>query len=236
MLSFKAYSVLFEEFQKVAGRLGSNEGGIFHHKKTGERHYIKFPANPEQAKVEVATDKLYAHMGIHTLGAELHEADGRLGVRTKWRDDVKTMGHPGRQQFSEEHARQLATMLHAGVVTNNRDVVGLEFDNILHDGKNYISADQGGSMHFRAMGGDKPFGHEIPEVESFKNPRYTVGMLHQTLMAQHPNVMHETAKAVKKLSDTHIDKVFAEVGLDTKHADAVKARRDLFLQHYGIDK
>lgn len=235
MLSFKAYSQLFEEYEKVSGRLGSNEGGIFHHKTSGERAYIKFPANPEQAKVEVATDKIYQHLGIKTLGAELHQADDRLGVRTKWRDDVKTLGNP-HQKFSEDHARQLATMLHAGVVTNNRDVVGLEFDNILHDGKDYISADQGGSMHFRAMGGSKEFGHEIPEVESFKNPRYTVGMLHQSIMQQHPHVMQETAKVVKKLSDTHIDKVFADVGLDQKHADAVKARRDLFLSHYGIEK
>lgn len=234
MLSFKTLSALMEEFEKVSGRLGSNDGGIFHNKATGQRAYIKFPVNPEQAKVEVATDKLYQHMGIHTLGAELHQAGDRLGVRTKWLDNVKTLG-TSNQNFSEDHAKQLATMLHAGVVTNNRDVVGLEHDNILHDGKNYISADQGGSMHFRAMGGDKPFGHEVPEIESFKNPRYTVGQLHHSLVSQHPNVMQETAKSVKKLSDTHIDKVFSEVGLDPKHAETVKARRDLFLKHYNID-
>jgi hypothetical protein len=235
MLSFKQYSELFEEYEKSSQRLGSNEGGIFTDKKTGQRAYIKFPRDPEQAKVEVATDKLYQKMGIHTLGAELHKAGDRLGVHTKWRDNVKTMGNPLHQSFSEEHARQLATMLHAGVVTNNRDVVGLEFDNILHDGKHYISADQGGSMHFRAMGGDKPFDHEIPEVESFKNPRYTTGMLHHAITKHFPNVMRETAASVKHLSDTHIDSVIKEVGLDEKHGEAIKARRDLLLKHYGVD-
>jgi hypothetical protein len=235
MLSFKQYSILFEEFEKSSQRLGSNEGGIFTNKKTGDRAYIKFPANPEQAKVEVATDKLYQKMGIHTLGAELHKTGDRLGVRTKWRDDVKTMGNPLHQNFSEDHSHQLATMLHAGAVTANRDVVGLEFDNILHDGKHYISADQGGSMHFRAMGGDKPFDHEVGEVESFKNPRYTTGMLHHAITKTYPNVMRDTAASLKKLSDTHIDSVFKEVGLDQKHADTVKARRDVLLKHYNVE-
>jgi hypothetical protein len=235
MLSFRAYSLLFEEFEKVSSRLGSNEGGIFMDKKTGQRAYIKFPSNPEQAKVEVATDKLYRHMGVHTLGAELHEVDGRIGVKTPWRDNVKTIGNPIHQDFGEEHSKQLATMLHAAVVTNNRDIVGLEYDNILHDGKNYISADQGGSMHFRAMGGDKSFDHEIPEVESFRNPRYTTGVLHAAITKKFPQVMQETAASVKKLSDTHIDSVMKEVGLDEKHGDTIKARRDLLLKHYKVE-
>lgn len=238
MLSFKAYSTLFESFEKVSNRLGTNEGGIFMDKKSGDRAYIKFPLNPEQAKVEVATDKLYRHMGVDTLHAELHKTDDeRLGVKTPWRNNVKTIGNPIGQNFSEDHARQLATMLHAGVVTNNRDVVGLEYDNILHDGEKYISADQGGSMHFRAMGGDKPFEHDPrPEIESFKNPRYTVGMLHAAITKSYPNVMKETAASVKKLSDSHIDSVFKEVDLDPKYADAIKARRDAVLDHYGIEK
>jgi hypothetical protein len=234
MLSFKQYSILFEEFEKVSSRLGTNEGGIFADKATGEHAYIKFPTNEEQAKVEVATDHLYKHMGIPTLNASLYKVGDRLGVKTPWRDGLKELGNPLHRSFSEDEAKSLATMLHAATITKNWDITGIDHTNVMHDGTKFLSGDQGGSMHFRAQGGSKKFDSDI-EGDEFKNPAHPAGMLRHSLEQQYPRVMHDTIGTVKKLTDSHIDETISSIGLDSKYGDVIKQRRDALLKNYGVE-
>lgn len=232
MIKFSQY--LKEEYERVGNtQYGSNPGGVHIHKETGDKYYIKFPRNPEQAKVEVATAKIYEKLGIKTLKPDLVNVNGKIGVRTKWLENHKPIGYGFRNKVKPEHGEAMAKLYHGAVITGNRDAVGLEFDNILHSPSgDLLSVDQGGSMHFRAMGGSKDFhGNEIGEFESMRNPEYPSGeFFNHAVKPEHEKASLEAIK--NNLTDEHIDSIINEVGLDQKHADVIKQKKALLLSKY----
>ena len=213
---------------------GSNEGGV-HEDEKGNKFYIKFPKHEEQARVEVATAKLYNKMGIDTVNPRLEQIDGRTAVVSDWNHNMKMMGRTGLQELAKQphHAMDLAKMRHAAVITGNRDIVGLEYDNIGYDVKRdkLISLDQGGSMHYRAQGGSKPFEREVGEHESFDNPRYTPHHVFGTAVQHHPDVLRNAIDHVKNLKDDDIRSIMSEHGLDD-HKETVVDRKKLLLKKY----
>lgn len=232
MINFSQY--LKEEYERVGGtQYGSNPGGVHIHKETGDKYYIKFPRNPEQAKVEVATAKIYDKLGIKTMKPALVELNGKLGVKTKWHDNHRPIGYNFKDKVKPEHGEEMTKLYHGAVITSNRDAVGLEFDNILHSPSGELfSVDQGGSMHFRAMGGAKDFnGHEIGEFDSMRNPEYTSGdFFNHVVKPEHEKASIDSIK--NSLTDDHIDSIIKEVGLDQKHADVIKQKKALLLSKY----
>lgn len=233
MLSFKETSILLETYDKISGRLGSNPGGIFQHKETGEKSYIKFPVNPDQARTEVATAKIYHHMGIKTLNPKLENVNGKLGVKTEWNGELENLGNPNTQTFGPDRASQLATIHHAAIITGNQDIAGLEYDNLMkHNKSNDIySADQGGSMNFRAQGAEKPFEANIDLFHSFKNPKYTSGNVFGKAQKEYPNSHKDAIIHLQNLKDEHIDSAISDVGLHPAISDIIKKRRDLLINH-----
>ena len=176
MLTFKEYTLLEDTYSRQPGtQYGSNEGGIYTHEPSKRKFYIKFPASPEQAHVEAATSDLYKTMGIKTLDPVVKQIDGKTAVVTPWNENVAPMKSSSNLHAAmkdPQRAHELALMHHAAVVTGNLDIVGLEYDNILHHKKegHLISADQGGAMHYRAQGAQKDFGPSIgKEMSGFQN-------------------------------------------------------------------
>lgn len=234
MKSFKQY--LQEALvAKQYTQMGSNEGGVYHDDETGEKHYIKFPETDEQAHVEVAAAKLYHHVGLKTLNPEIHKMNGRTAVKTVWDDNVERSSPQQIHKDIEDPARAHTVALahHMAVITNNRDVVGLEYDNLLKHKKTggYVSADQGASFHFRAMGERKDFDDDIePLTTGFKNTQYQSGKVFSKLPE---HAMKSAASAIKQsLTDDHIDHIMGSHGLG-RFADTVKARRDKLLSQYS---
>ena len=237
-LHFKEWLKITEEYIREPNtQYGSNPGGIFRD-SSDIRHYIKFPKDPEQAKVEVATSKIFNHLGIRTLSPEVElGVPGKIGVKTKW-DDNLTRIHPS--EF-EEHIKnnvnfkhKILDMYHASALMNNRDVVGQEFDNILLD-KNTrepVSVDQGGSMHFRAMGEPKEFTREhVPELTSMLVPRRPTGhVFHIARILSTPEEIQNSRDKLNTLTDDKIDHIINESGLDKEHAETIKSRRDVILK------
>ena len=235
MIRFTTRIALLENYEQHGPQLGSNPGGVFIHKDTGQKSYIKFPANPEQAKTEVATAKIYHHLGIKTLNPTLEHVNGKLGVKTDWNDQLSNLGKPTKQATTPEHANQLALMHHAAVITGNQDVVGLDYDNIMkhHNTKDLYSIDQGGSMNFRAQGAEKPFDANIDLLHSFKTPRYTAQHVFGKAHEEHPDSHNHAVTALKNLKDEHIDAVVSDVGLHSAISDVIKKRRDMLINHFG---
>jgi hypothetical protein len=225
---------LAEELQKQSGtQMGSNEGGIHIDTETGTKHYVKTPETDEQARVEVAAAKLYKHAGLDTLDPEIIAHNGRTAVKTAWNDSVGRHSLQGLQADAQgKNAHHVALAHHMAVITNNRDVVGLEYDNLLkHKNGGIVSADQGASFNFRAMGEQKDFDRDIhPLLNGFKNQEYASGQVFTKLS---PEVMKSAAKQIReKLTDQKIDDALAQHGLQ-KHSAIVKDRRDALLKHYG---
>lgn len=219
MIKFSKFRKLVAEgLVPVAGtQYGSNPGGIHTDTETGEKHYIKHYKNPDQAKVEALTGKIYQHMGIHTLNPELH---GQSSVSTKWNSDVKTMPPSKLENPSEKHAKQIGKMYHAAILTKNWDIVGLEHDNIVHnhDTGNLHAIDHGGAFHFRAQGGAKEYGPDINEKESLKTNSGPSGKVFSNTFKNHPDAEKHGLEAVKKIDDNHIHGLFKNSGLSNWEA------------------
>lgn len=215
-------------------QLGSNPGGV-HYDENNQKYYLKTPRNEKQAHVEVATSKLYKAVGLKTLDPFIHKDASGVHVVSKWQDANPLLSqnkiHTHLGDSAENHV-EFAKLHHMAVITKNHDVIGLDFDNILHDkhGK-LVSADQGGAMMFRAMGEHKPFTSDVDEIQSFKAPHRTTG---KAFSLVHPMAHEVAAKEIKKhLTDNVIDDIIHDHGLGSEVSDTLKKRRDLLLTHYG---
>jgi hypothetical protein len=234
MISYSQYCKLFEEYTPQPGtRYGSNPGGVHVHQQTGEKYYVKFPRSPEQAHVEAATADLYNALGIRTLNPEVKEIGGKTALVTKWNPSLHSL-QSSRDYHAEiqnpEREKELALMHHAAIMTANRDVVGMDYTNVMkdqHTGQ-LVSADQGGSMHYRAQGAPKAFEADIADVHSFQNPEYESGKVFSRV---NPATLKETSAKLKDLTDDTIDSIMQKHGL-SHLAPVVKARRDMLVKHY----
>lgn len=207
---------------------GSNEGGL-HTDEGGVKHYIKYYRNPDQAKVEALTGKIYEHMGIRTLKPEHHVIGGRHAVVTKWNDSLSSVKPHEFNNVSHEQAKDLAKMHYGAVLTKNWDIVGLVHDNIMKDKEGrMVSVDHGGSFHFRARGTAKDYGPDIAEKESLRTNGDASGHVFSSLYRQHPYIEEHAKEAVRSIDDEHIKNLFETSGLHNqdvlhKHFKARKA-------------
>lgn len=214
----KSFRQFFEELVPDEGhsQYGGNPGGIHTDTETGEKHYVKHYSNPDQAKVEALTGAIYKHMGIHTVDPKLH---GGSGISSKWNPDVHQMKPHEFEHLNSHQANQIGKIYHAGILTKNWDIVGLEHDNILHNKKtgNLHAIDHGGAFHFRAMGGHKDYGPDIAEKDSLRNFGGASAHVFNHTFAHHPEAEKHGLEAVKNMDDSHIKHLFSTSGLDNQH-------------------
>lgn len=218
-------------------QFGSNAGGV-HVDEDGGKHYVKHYSDANQAKAEVLAGKITHHLGAPTLGATYHEIKGKPSIVTPWNPHVKTQ-EPAKYQgkLSDTHARQLARMYHAAVLTKNWDVVGLEHDNIVHNKQtgNLHSIDHGGSFDYRAMGGNKPYGSDTAELTSLRDPHLPSGKVFNNLHKHHPDIVKEEGKKLANVNHDHIKHLFETSGrADWKELhNHFKNRLEGLRQHYS---
>jgi hypothetical protein len=204
----------------------------------GNKYYVKFAKNQEQARQEVASAKIHEKLGVNTLKPQLIKMKGRIGTATAWRDDLKRKNPKQFEDMDEQQSRAVARMHHAGVLTKNWDTVGLEHDNILFHDKtgDPHAVDQGGSFSFRAMGGPKEYGSDIAELKSYRDKYLNGPAAHvfSHIFSKHPHIEKEELKAAKEISRNDVLHIFEESGVQNpeKMADTFMQRRDLLLKHY----
>lgn len=233
MIDFKTYrQALLEGWHKIPGtQYGSNHGGI-HMDEAGNKTYMKFPATAEQAHAEVAVAKIYNKLGIRTVSPEIINHESKTGVSSGWNSDLKSLRREDFEHLAKnpKHADALALMHHAAIITGNRDVVGLDYGNIMHDTKHdqLVSVDQGGALDHRAMGGKKEFASNIDDVESFKNPRYTVSHVFGAVQEHHPEAFKRAKERLKQLSDAEVSETMQSHSLG-HHSDTINLRKKLLL-------
>lgn len=238
MKSFKQF--IAEAMLKKSDRLGSNEGGVYHDDTTGESHYIKFPRNPDQAKVEVLSAKLQKLMGINTLNPKLKTVDGKLGVATKWRDDLTPIKLDDVHEMSPEQHHHIGKIFAHSVLVKNWDGVGTGVNygqgNISKDksGKLY-GLDPGGSFHYRAQGQNKPYSADITEVKTLRDPTIAPESAHVFNTSFHltPQALSHAKNAIQGLDPDKVKSAFETSKLDNWQDlhDTFNKRKDLLLQH-----
>ncbi len=213
MKKFKDF-IAEEKLTPVEGtQYGSNDGGI-HTNSKGHKFYVKKYHNPEQAKTEALTGKIYHHMGIKTVKPEMH---GGTHIKSKWNEHLESVNSKHTDKISKKHAKQLGKMYHAGILTKNWDILGPhDLGNVMHHKKtgDLHSIDHGGAFHFRAQGGHKDYGHDIDEKKSLRGEHgYKSSHLFNKAFKEHPEAEHHGLEAVKKIDDKHIHHLFKHSGL-----------------------
>lgn len=223
---------------KVGSQKGSNPGGTYRDEENNH-HYVKTYDNDQQARTEHVTNQIYRHLGINTPKTQLVHQNGKIALASEYNSSLNRMDPDEFHQTNIHQARQLARMYHGATLTNNYDIVGLEHDNILKDHQgNLHSIDQGGSMHFRAQGKPKDFGHDIELHKSLRNPQYIAGKVFAPTFMKYPSVESDTIHSLNSLKPEHVHKMFADAGVHNgqQHAETILARKKKILDHYGVNE
>lgn len=229
-----AESLTDDTLHKVESQLGSNEGGWYERPSSGERFYIKFYENPDQAKVEFIANSIYAKLGIKAVKSEMIEVDGREAIASP---EIPSPQPTYRED--QKASQEVRDGFVADAFLANWDVVGLNYDNIVQGEDGMYRVDNGGSIIFRAQGDPKEFSpHDIPELETMLNPNFTAGQVFEGITEQE---MTEQAKTlVERLGVESIDAIIAESGLAgeaaTKVREGLVGRREFLIQRFGLNQ
>jgi SPP1 gp7 family putative phage head morphogenesis protein len=217
---------------------GSNEGGLYT-APDGTQFYVKFPADFDQARGEVASAAIYRMMGVETVEPRLVNVGGRNAIASKFRPELKKVG--AKELTEAQYAEDIAKVYHASVLTKNWDAVGLNFDNLMiSDAGRVVIVDTGASFYWRAQGARKPFGPDIDEVKSLldsgKNPQTTRVFLEQ--FSRDVFLEQRGAYPLMNLTREMVEAEFRRVGFPESEVaqltGALVGRRDLLLDRYDL--
>ena len=218
------------DLTKISGQLGSNEGG-WYEKPNGERFYVKFYENPSQGQAEFVANAVYAKLGIKTVRSEIIQLDGREAIASPAVPEA-TPASKEAQGESEDVQKGFV----ADAFLANWDVVGLVYDNIVQGKDGFYRIDNGGSLIFRAQGGDKAYSPDsIPELQSMRVPGRPTGEVFAGITED--EIGRQARKLVSKLSPEDIRAIVDESGLEGEDRDRILTgllgRREYLAKTYG---
>ncbi len=241
-----------ENFENIGPQLGSNPGGVFRNKHTGEDYYIKYPKTDDHAKNEKLAAELYKLAGVKNIAevSLIHDPKtGRLGTASRMIDgellhkkEIKY--YPGLQDN-----------MVADAWLANHDVIGLGKDNIIisKDGAPY-RVDLGGALRYRAKGepkklnssaeeeilgfGDRKINQDASEV--FHAPTHTMDQYSKEY-SDFLNSRTEAAIRIANLERSDIAKLVEKYGPESaaerkKLTNTLVDRRDSIADYYGVKK
>ena len=229
----------WEEFTPTSGASKGSSAGMFMRAPDGKEYYVKTPKSEEQARNEVLASALYEKLGIKHGRSYLADKDGELVI-------VSPLIEGAEYNFSSRRGEdEIAKSAREGFIVdawlNNWDSVGGAFDNMLiKDGEVY-RIDAGGSMFFRARGGDKKstFTPEVTSIDTLRdrgrNPEAASVFGDIT-----DEELREQAAKLGSLTDADIDSIVNAAINEPEDAEtyksALKARRDDILSKYDVEK
>lgn len=218
------------DLTKVSGQLGSNEGG-WYEKPNGERFYVKFYENPSQGQAEFVANAVYAKLGIKAVRSEIIQLDGREAIASPAVPEATPAS--GEAQGGSEDVQKGFV---ADAFLANWDVVGLVYDNIVQGKDGFYRIDNGGSLIFRAQGGDKAYSPDsIPELQSMRVPGRPTGEVFAGITED--EIGKQARELVSKLSPEDIRAIVDESGLEGEDRDRILTgllgRREYLAKTYG---
>jgi hypothetical protein len=158
-----------DKWEKISEAMGTNKGG-WYEAPNGDKFYAKFYKNPEQGNAEQAANRAYRAAGVMApQTGEVHIA-GQQGIASKAIETQQLSGEKLNQTL-KDNPEEAGRIFAASVATQNWDVVGTGFDNLLlGPGGHLVPIDNGGSFTFRAQGGFKPWNEKADEFNNLRNP------------------------------------------------------------------
>ncbi len=220
----------WENMIKISGQLGSNEGG-WYEKPSGERFYVKFYENPSQGQVEYVANAVYDKLGIKAVRSQIIELDGREAIASP-----AVLGAAPADMLSQKTSEDVQNGFVADAFLANWDVIGLVYDNIVQSDDGFYRIDNGGSLIFRAQGGDKTYSPDsIPELETMRVPGRPTGEVFANITEE--EIGRQARELIGKLKPDDITAIVDESGLTGEDRDRVLAgllgRREYLVKKYG---
>jgi len=216
---------------KIGNQQGSNTGGFYSEKETGEQFYMKFYENIEITDTEFSANKFYDILGANVPSlSKVKNESGDIGIASKVVEGLSI----------DQQALKTDPKLRAGIMENFAidcwlgmwDVKGLDWDNLLVDTikGQVIRIDTGGSMRWRAMGTKKKasdFSCDVPELVSMKDPKRSAGKLFHSITDAEIQI---GINKVTSLSDETIANV---IGDDQELIDILICRRETLRNYFN---
>lgn len=159
----------FDQMRKVGGPLGSQGGGWFED-DNGQKYLVKPAKSEAHAQNELAAHLLYRAAGVNTDDTGIFERNGKFYIAKRAVQNADgSLGKIVGKQVNEDVQRQARKGFAIDALASSWDVFGLSGDNVLSDSDgNLHRIDVGGSLQFRAQGGEKnSFKPGEPWVEPF---------------------------------------------------------------------
>lgn len=220
----------WENMTKISGRLGSNEGG-WYERPSGERFYVKFYENPSQGQAEYVANAVYKKLGIKAVRSQIIELDGREAIASP-----AVPGAAPADVLSQKTSKDVQSGFVADAFLANWDVVGLVYDNIVQSDDGFYRIDNGGSLIFRAQGGDKAYSPDsIPELETMRVPGRPTGEVFANITEE--EIGKQARELIDKLKPDDITAIVDESGLTGEDRDRILTgllgRREYLVKTYG---
>ena len=217
------------DFEQIAGKKGSNEGGLFKDKQLQTLHYVKWPSE-NRARIEVLAGRLYQAAGTPTPQTHLIKMKGQWAVASDWITDVNPL-----TPWSLSKHKDVRRNFVVDAWLANWDVIGANADNIVTDpsGTAY-RVDTGGTMIYRAQGKPKDFpGNTVAELLSMRNPS-TAPQAAKVFASLTPAELKAGAKAVAGVSVEQIDAAVDELKPEGSEAlkQVLKQRREYIIKEF----
>ncbi len=212
------------KLKKQGGKLGSNEGGVYTD-DAGGKFYVKKPASQAHVTNEKTAAKLYQLAGVNTL--DYREA-GPDHVVTAWQDLDKN--NIAKFTPAEKKAAAADFAVHAWL--SNWDAAGLGGDNQGIMGGKPTTLDVGGSLRYRAQGGEKgkAFGDQVTELDTLRDKNMNpdaAGLFGKMTDAE----IKSSIERVTSIPDAQIRSTVSD---DQALADRLIARKKNMAQRFGI--
>ncbi len=216
-------SIDFSKLTKIGEQKGSNPGGVYQD-TDGQKYYVKEPKTQDHVNNELMAAKLYKLAGVKTL--DYVSMPGKVATKLV---DLDKNNVSQFDKYEWKYA-QSDFAVHAWLA--NWDAAGQGGDNQgIIDGRVGI-LDVGGSLKYRAKGGEKgaAFGDKVGEFEGLRDPNKNpdAAKLFGDMTDQQ---IRDSVKKVGDIPDSVIKKVILKAGGDQALADKLVARKsDLIMK------
>lgn len=150
--------------------LGGSTGVKLMQDGAGNKFILKQSASAEHLNEEFLADSIYQSLGVNVPKAKLIQENGKLYKVAEFVEGDSLKSVLSDKSRFETVKKELQKNFTADALLSNRDVIGLDFDNILIDKTGKVwRIDNGASLRFRAQGARKDFDEHLLDLWTMRD-------------------------------------------------------------------
>lgn len=209
----KAFSAKYRgsgSFTKTQRHAGGSQGGAWYRDGSGQEWFGKsMGGDAERVHSEHLANQIYREMGVAVPETKVVEISGTPTLMSK---EIKG-GHPSNVDALSRTDAKDGFVVDAWL--NNRDVLGMNLDNLIIDEAGKVHRiDVGGTFNRKATGGDKTFVGKVGEIDSMRDPKRGSGRLFSNITPTELKVQLDNFVKTYEQKIPSIERAILESGLE----------------------